>query len=410
MNSVAYDNIRSAINSVRTNKSRSLLTMLGIIVGVVSVISIVSIGQGVKNQISSSINHVGNDLITIRPGRQAGAQSGFLHDLVSGAGVPAGTFSGKEVEIVKKTKGVSLVAPLSIVSGRVIGGDHNPGAVSVIGTNQNLAEALRQKITYGDNLDDSNRLAPTAILGARVAERMFDDVVPLGRSFTIRGEEFHVAGLFDDMTASSFSSDIDFNNAIFIPYDSAQRITDGSAPTYEILLRPRSADDTDKVIRAVTNNLSAHRGGQEDFSVLTHAQTAQVTNDILGLMTALVGGVAAISLLVGGVGIMNIMLVSVTERMHEIGIRKAVGATNRQVLEQFITESAVLSLGGGFIGVFLAYLINIGLRLMTDLKPIISWQIVLLTLFVSLAVGVIFGSAPALKAARKDPISALRNE
>jgi putative ABC transport system permease protein len=104
------------------------------------------------------------------------------------------------------------------------------------------------------------------------------------------------------------------------------------------------------------------------------------------------------------------MLVSVTERMHEIGIRKAVGATNRQVLEQFITESAVLSLGGGLIGVFLAYLINIGLRLMTDLKPIISWQIVLLTLFVSLAVGVIFGSAPALKAARKDPISALRNE
>lgn len=412
MKTLTYGHIKTAVKSVRTSKSRSLLTMLGIIVGVVSVVSIVSIGEGVKHQIQAQIDHFGKDLITIRPGNEhdaAGTSALTAINSIVNANV-SGSLSTKDIGAVSHTPGVQYEAPLSIVSGRVSGGDHNPGNTEVVGTTEGLAKALNQKLAYGSNLDSSENQATTAILGSRVAERMFDDPVPLGRSFSIRGEQFFVAGIFDDFNTTPFSSDIDFNNAIYIPYDTAQQLTNNGAATYEILVRPKSADQTDAVISSLKKNIAVVHGGEHDFSVLTHAQSAEVSNGILNLMTALIGGVAAISLLVGGIGIMNIMLVAVAERMHEIGIRKAVGATNRQILNQFVTEAAVLSFTGGVAGILLSFVIDLAIRLATSLQPIITWQIVAVALIVSLLVGVVFGSAPALKAARKDPINALRNE
>jgi putative ABC transport system permease protein len=385
---------------------------LGIVVGVVSVVTVVSIGEGVKQQIQTQIDHFGKDLITVRPGNErdaAGASALTTINSILDAN-EHGSLSDKDLATVRRTKGIEYAAPLSIVSGRVSGGDHNPGSVTVMGTTEDFAEMLKQKVTYGSNLDSSVNQATTAILGSRVADRMFDDPVPLGRSFTVRGEQFFVAGIFDDFDTAPFSSEIDFNNAIYIPYDTAQRVTDGGSATYEILVRPMSVKNTDQVIKDLKKNIAASHGGQKDFSVLTHAQSAEISNGILNLMTALIGGVAAISLLVGGIGIMNIMLVSVAERMHEIGIRKAVGATNRQILDQFVTEAAVLSVVGGIVGVLVSFLIVIALRLSTSLQPIITWQVVAAALLVSLLVGIVFGSAPALKAARKDPINALRNE
>ncbi|MEO6513643.1 MAG: ABC transporter permease [Candidatus Saccharimonadales bacterium] len=410
MKSVTQGHIKSAVRSIRTNKMRSMLTMLGIIVGVVSVVSIVSIGEGVKHQIRSQIDHMGKDLITVRPGAPS-KNNGSIAGVGSLSTITnVGTLSDRDVQTVARTTHVAQSAPLAVVGGQITGADHDAGGATIIATNDSLPAALRAKIAFGANLDSSVKQATTAILGARAAERMFDDGVPLGRSFTIRGEEFNVAGIYDDFETSAFSSDIDFNNAIFIPYDTAQRITDNSAKPYEILVRPAEHTNTDAVIRSLDHNLAATRGGQHDFSVLTHAQSAAATNGILNLMTALIGGVAAISLLVGGIGIMNIMLVSVTERMHEIGIRKAVGATDRQILTQFMLEAAVLSLSGGILGVIISFLLDIMLRLGTTLQPIITWQVVVMALLVSLLVGIIFGSMPALKAARKDPIEALRKE
>jgi putative ABC transport system permease protein len=410
MKTLIYGHVKTAINSVRNNKSRSMLTMLGVIVGVVSVVSIVSIGEGVKHQIRTQINHSGKDLIVVRPGAPIAGNNALANaNSLINANV-AGSLNDQDLSAIQRTRDVLFDAPLSVVSGRVSGGDHNPGTIVVVGTTDKFAKALRQKITYGANFDPLNKQAPTALLGVRVADRMFDDPVPLGRSFYVRGQQFYVAGIFDTFESMPFSSDIDFNNAIYIPYDTAQQITNNSAPTYEILVQPTSADKIDGVIGDLKRTISATRGGQQDFSVLSRAESAAVSSGILNLLTALIGGVAAISLLVGGIGIMNIMLVSVTERMQEIGIRKAVGATNRQILVQFVTEAAVLSLVGGIIGVIVSFLIDIILRLTTTLQPIITWQVVLVALFVSLLVGVVFGSAPAMKAARKDPINALRND
>lgn len=411
MKTLAYGHIKAAVRSVRSNKSRSILTMLGVVVGVVSVVSIVSIGEGVKHQIRLQINHYGRDLITVRPGAPSG--NGALDSISSLVNVhQTGSLTSSDLQAASKTKGVEFTAPVAVVGGAVGGGDQPAGSVTVIGTTNRFADALHQKIAFGANFDPNNKQAPTAILGSRVAERMFDDPVPLGRSFTIRGQEFNVAGIFDDFATAPFSADVNFNNAIFIPLDTAQSITSSSAPIYEILVQPIAShgQPDDHLVKTLQRNIAAERGGQTDFTVLTHAESASVTNNILNLLTALIGGVAAVSLLVGGVGIMNIMLVSVTERMHEIGIRKAVGATNRQILMQFVTEAAVLSLSGGIIGILLAYGIDMILRITTNLQPIISWQVVAVALLVSLLVGAIFGSAPALKAARKDPINALRNE
>jgi len=239
---------------------------------------------------------------------------------------------------------------------------------------------------------------------------MFNESVPLGRTFLFHGRSFIVVGIFNAFNTTPLSQQANFNNAIFIPNNVAESLTNNTAPTYEIFARPTVSDKTTTVAAAIRNRLNAAHGGQSGLEVLTGNQNISANDNILELLTRLIAGVAAISLLVGGVGIMNVMLVSVAERTHEIGIRKAVGATNLQILSQFMIEATILSLGGGIIGIVLSYAIDAGLRLATTLQPSISWQIVVGATAVTLLIGIIFGSVPAFKAARKHPIEALRSE
>jgi putative ABC transport system permease protein len=206
------------------------------------------------------------------------------------------------------------------------------------------------------------------------------------------------------------SQEVNFDNAIFIPNDVAENLSNNTAPTYEILARPNVGQPAGVVASRVRRALDKAHGDQSGLNVTSGNQNVTASNGILDLLTRLIAGVAGISLLVGGIGIMNVMLVSVTERMHEIGIRKAIGATNRQIMGQFMVESATLSLAGGIIGIGLAFLIDVVLRALTDLEPSISWQVVVLASGVSLLVGVVFGTIPAVQAARKAPIDALRSE
>jgi ABC-type antimicrobial peptide transport system permease subunit len=234
--------------------------------------------------------------------------------------------------------------------------------------------------------------------------------VPLGQGFSFHDQDFVVRGIFKEFKNATLSLDTDFNNAIFIPYSVAQDLTENNASIYEILAVPGNPAKADAVADTITKNLTQSHGNQQDFTVLKQDESLNVTSTILNLLTRLIGGIAAISLLVGGIGIMNVMLVSVTERMHEIGIRKAIGATSRQIMSQFLIEATILSLVGGVIGVILSIVVNFVIRIFTDIQPVVSWQVVVIAAGVSLVVGIIFGTAPALKAARKDPIEALRNE
>jgi putative ABC transport system permease protein len=249
-----------------------------------------------------------------------------------------------------------------------------------------------------------------AVLGQKAVNAMFDVDVPLGRSFTFHGEEFIVRGIFSDFRTSSLSQEANYNNAIFIPYQKAQELTNNATPVYEILAKPTNQNQAPRVAKNIQRNLDAAHGGQSSLRVAQSSENQATSDSVLDLLTRLIAGVAAISIIVGGIGIMNVMLVSVAERMHEIGIRKAVGATNRQILSQFMVEATVLSSLGGLIGIVVAVVADIALRFGTDLQPIITWPMVVLATGVSVLMGIVFGSVPALKAARRDPIDALRTQ
>jgi len=402
--------LKSGIDSVRNAKFRSFWTMLGIIIGVTSVISIVAIGEGIKQQVGGQIHHLGQNLITIKPAQLTtnGGQAGANVDAISGVSV-SGTLNIGDINLVSTTKGVAASAPLTITPGTVTGvhGQYKDGFV--IGTSSDLPSLLNQSMAYGNFFGPQNN-NNVAILGQSASESLFDEDVPLGRSFEFHGQSFIVNGIFNQFTTLPLSQQVNLNNAIFIPNSVAESLTNATAPTYEILARPASDQQIGSVMSKVRSVLDAAHGGQSGLNVSSGNQDVTASGAILELLTRLIAGVAAISLLVGGVGIMNVMFVSIAERTHEIGIRKAVGATNRQILSQFMIESSLLSLSGGVIGVVLAFLIDITIRAFTNLQPTISWQIVVLATGVSFVVGLVFGTVPAVKAARKNPIEALRSE
>lgn len=411
MISFSKGHIKAGFETVRSAKLRSFWTMLGVIIGVSSVITVVSIGQGVKHQIGNQLQRYDKNLITVRPAQlKTTSDSGNIGlNTLSGLSVSA-PLSRKDVATVASTKGVDASAPLTIASGAVTSDVGANRDAIVLGTSHQLSSLLNQSMAYGTFWTEDDADANTAVLGQAAIDKMFETDVPLGYRFTFRGEEFIVRGIFNTFATTPLNQQADFNNAIFIPNNVAERLTKDNAATYTILVRPTIASQTDQVAQDVRQGLAASRGSSDDVEVLTGQEVLDSSNSILDLMTRLIAGVAAISLFVAGVGIMNVMLVSVAERVHEIGIRKAVGATNRQIMSQFLIESSVLTVVGGTIGILLAYLINGGLRLATNLKPEITWEIVVIASGVSLLVGVVFGTVPAIKAARKSPIEALRAE
>lgn len=406
---VIIGHMKTGMASVRSTKLRSFWTMLGVVIGVSSVVTVVAISTGIKQQIAGQIHHLGKDIISVQPAQlQPGGSGGSGLGVISGLST-SGSLTNKDVSTVSRVSGVAATAPLTALSGTITGenGRYNDGFV--IGTTSDLPGLINQSIAYGSFLTTDDNGTNTAVLGQHASDAMFNEDVPLGRTFTFHGQQFIVRGVFNQFSGAPLTHGIDFNNAIFIPYDVSQNLSNKTAPTYQILLRPSDAAQTDAVAKRVQDALSRAHGGEGGFSVLSGNQNVDASDNVLSLLTKLIAGVAAISLLVSGIGIMNVMLVSVSERKHEIGIRKAVGATNRQILTQFLTEASILSLWGGLIGIIVAILIDIGLRLFSDLRPVISWQIVLLATGVSLLVGMVFGTVPAVKAARKDPIEALRS-
>lgn len=410
MKSLSRGHLKAGIDSVRSAKLRSFWTMVGVIIGVSSVITVVGIGEGIKQQIGGQIHQFGQNLIIVKPAQFSSNNGTSTNaDVISGLSFSA-PLGIKDIDVVANTKGIAASSPLTIVNGAAHGDQGTYSDGFVIGATSPLPSLLNQSLAYGNFFSPADYGNNVAVLGQHASEAMFNEDVPLGRTFSFHGQQFIVRGIFNQFTTTPLSQQADFNNAIFIPNDIAESLTKDTAPTYEILARPAASRPAATAMKAVKQALDKAHGGQSDLNVISGNQDVATSSGILDLLTRLIAGIAAISLLVGGVGIMNVMLVSVAERMHEIGIRKAIGATNRQIMSQFMIEASVLSLTGGVIGIGLAFLIDLMLRAFTSLAPDISWQIVVLATVVSLLVGIIFGTVPAFKAAYKDPIEALRSE
>ncbi len=406
-------NFKMAVSSLRGAKWRSLLTMVGIIVGVVSVVCTVALGEGIKRQLIGQINQLGNDVITIRAGKLVNRDK---QGHITKVNVPTSyvfsnnSLPAKDLKVIEGTDNIKTTVPIGIISGSVKNGDKEYANGSIIATSADMSNVLKLKVAYGTFFDDGDTTLPQVVIGSQVAADLFDTRAPLGMTLTIHGQDFIVAGVLDSLSASPITLGPDFNKAIFVPYSAAQNLTGGNTQLVEVLAQATDQNQTNQIISDLNQQLQISHGHQDDFTVLRQDENLLVTDRVLSTLTAFIAGIAAISLIVGGIGIMNIMLVSVSERTREIGVRKALGATNNQILGQFLVEAIVLTTAGALLGMILSGLIVIGLRLTTHLQPVITWPIVLAACLVAIVVGVVFGIAPAAKAARKDPIDALRYE
>ncbi len=387
-----------ALRSLWANKVRSFLTMLGIIIGVAAVIALVSIGTGLKLFITEQFEALGSNLIYVYPGDLSG---GFREQAL---------ISKIRLEDQHHQAIARLDIPIEAISAMTQVADEakyreNTFTSVILGAESSYGQIANVDLEIGRffSENEEERRKKVAILGNRAVEEIFPGIDPLGKSFFLAGTSFEVIGTLEEQGGGAMgSSSID--DTIIIPLETAKTLF--SQEEYSaIVIKAQSEEDIDEIKASVEEELLGFFD-EGDFSVLDQRQILNQIDSILGMLTLALGGIAAISLLVGGIGIMNIMLVSVTERTAEIGLRKAVGAENKDILIQFIIESVLLSVLGGLIGVVFGILgsLAIGSFLETAVTP---WS-VLLAFSISTLIGIIFGVAPAKKASSLDPIEALR--
>lgn len=404
-------NVKSAFSSLRTSRWRSLLTMLGIIIGVSSVITIVSLGQGLKNQILGQINQLGSDVVTIRSGKLLTDGDSGVQNVNFLAFFSASTLTEDDVTQLRNQPSIQSVVPMAFITNVAKSDEAELNNIFVIGTSPEMSQVLNQKVEYGAFFAEDNENASFAIIGPSIAHALYGELNPVGQNIEVMGQSFIVGGVLSPSPGGLFSvAQTDFNSAVFIPFTQAKQLTDDKLNIMQILIKSKNPDNLDPTINEAREALLSTHKGQDNFTVLKQHELLNIASGVVNTITSFISGIAAISLLVGGIGIMNIMLVSVSERTREIGVRKAIGATNRQIRSQFLTEGLVLSIGGGLIGLIAAGVIYFGLKTYTNLEPVITLPVVLLAIAVSVAIGVVFSVMPASKAARKDPIQALRGD
>ncbi|EHQ91947.1 ABC transporter permease [Desulfosporosinus youngiae] len=401
------ESIRVSLRALRANKLRSALTMLGIIIGVAAVIAMVGIGNGATASITSQIQGMGSNLLTISPGQtNTGGVNG-------GAGSSA-SLTMTDVSKIKVGGAVKAVAPLTSTNAQVVLGSGNTSA-SINGTTadyeiiRNVTMARGRFITQ----EDVNSSARVAVLGPNVVEALMGDANAdiVGKNIKINNVPFQVIGVTTATGSTGFQSNDDLITA---PISTIQARLIGKKTVRSILVSATSEDlmqtAQDEITAALRKAHKIQDGKENDFRIQNQADMLETMQSVTQTMTMLLGGIAGISLLVGGIGIMNIMLVSVTERTREIGIRKAIGAKGRDILLQFLIEAVVLSILGGGIGIALGYGgANLAGKVLA-MDTSISVTSVFMAFGFSAAIGIIFGVFPARKAAAMDPIDALRFE
>jgi putative ABC transport system permease protein len=393
-----------AFREIRRNLMRSALTMLGIVIGVASVIIMVNLGNSATLQVSQQISSLGSNMLMVRSGQRLGF----------GQRSAAPSFEMEDVNaITRDVRGIAAAAPSSAQSLVAIYGNRN-WSTTVTGTNNSYFKVANWSLAKGREFSTSELQSGAAvcILGDTIRKELFGSLDPLGEKIRLNKISCQVIGLFEPKGQSVGGRDQD--DLIIIPLRTFWRRVAGKREVQMIYVSAKDGISTTKVKRDLELIMRERRRisstEDDDFNVRDMKEIAEALTGTTQVLTSLLGAVAAVSLLVGGIGIMNIMLVSVIERTREIGIRLAIGALEREVLLQFLVEAVVLSSLGGLIGIALAFATSLGLASLLNMPAVFDPGIMLLAFLFSAAVGVIFGFFPARKAARLDPIEALRYE
>ena len=395
-----------AIDSLRQNRGRTFLSALGIAIGVASIVLILSLTGGINQLISTNSSKDNANLILVRPSNGKEATDSIIDELTSTSQYSKSSLTLEDVESIKKVNGVKSVAPIAISNAAITIAGKAYQSTTIVATNQDLKDILNFKLKSGQFLDYSLR-ENVAVLGHTMAEQVFGTTEATTRTFNYGGQQFMVVGVLDKINDPINFNGVDFDNAIMINAKFASTF-ESSVQIQQIDVRTETTDAVDGAKNAINEALSKAKNGDNNYRIITGNENIHPAGSLLSIVSGMLTLVASISLIVGGVGIMNIMLVSVSERTREIGIRKAVGASSSHILLQFLFESVILSVIGGLMGFILGYIFAFLISLITPFAPHISWQILGITGFVSLAVGVVFGVYPALKAACKDPITSLK--
>lgn len=403
------DLIYETFISIATNKVRSGLTVLGIVIGIASVIVMIAIGRGAQNNIESEIAKIGSNLLTIRPGVQRGPGV----QVSQGQGSAQSLRMGDVALIEEVSQSIKWVAPVVSGNYQIIAAANNT-RTSVIGTTPNYTEIRNIEVAEGIFFNEKQieQLAKVAVLGPDTATNLFgEDISVIGKKVNINGVNFTISGVTVAKGGSGFGSQDDI---IYIPITTAQQYLVGDKYLSTIDIQIASPEEMSLAEEQIESMLLASHGIDDpenaDFNIMNQADIIATASSITGTLTILLGAVAGISLVVGGIGIMNMMLTTVTERTREIGLRKAIGAKSDDITKQFLYESIALTFFGGLIGVILGYAISFGIEKFIGLTSDVSGFSIGLAFGVSTFIGIVFGYYPSKRAAKLNAIEALRYE
>ena len=387
---------RVALGALRANTLRSGLTMLGVVIGVAAVVILVAIGTGTKVKVEQQVQGLGSNLLLVVPG-----------ELNFGAAPSSSRLQLSDVEDVGRMVGDRSRVAASVTSGEIVRAGTRNQFVTVQGVTENTVSVFSRRVARGGYLSrsDVDTRRRVAVLGSSTAARLFGERDPIGRQVTIAGVRFRVTCV---LTRQGSALGVDQDLDAHIPITTAQRLL-GTQRVDAIAVKAPDAERIGELGTRIERDLERRYPDQE-FSAVTQEQILGVLGDILGLLTLVLAAIAGISLLVGGVGVSNIMLVSVRERTREIGLRKAVGARQRDIGLQFLLEAVLLTTIGGCVGIALGILTSLLVDQLSPLPSIVTWWSAVLAFGVSVAVGVFFGVVPARRAGRLDPVVALRTE
>lgn len=407
---IFFTNLRIAIDALRANKTRTYLTMLGVFIGVAAITYILVLGDSFKHAITNQVKELGNNLIIVRPGSDSKGifnEKGLINynPLASYATT---TITEQDVKNLAELPAVDKVAPFMLVNGVARSKEKTSDAVSILATSPDYADILKLKMTDGQFIDPTTN-RDTVVVGKQLAIDLYGTDHPIGETLKIRGRDHTIIGILRITEGPIGINGVDLNNAAIVSLDDGKSFNQGVAQIQQLAIVPSKKTTAASAKKAVYETLKKNHSGEVDFTILAGQDASVVSRKFYEFVTALTAVVASVAIIVGGVGIMNIMLVGVAERTREVGIRKSVGASNTHILWQFLIEALIMSITGGIFGALFGAAAASATTLLFGLIPSVSWLTALIAVTISIGVGVIFGLVPSLRAARKDPIEALRD-